>query len=423
MACVRKRRGKWVIDFYDQFGDRHWETVGTNKKEAEELLSERILEIGKGDYTVPKDRKAPFSVVAESWLASREGKIRPISIQQYKDHLDKHLLPFLGPVKIGQIDIGVVDAYIANKRKEKSIGIATINKTVTTLGTILKHARKTNLIKSNPVPEVERPKEEAQEYAPEKEEIQCLPKEQIPAFLSQAEEGLYRTLLTTDIMTGMREGEILGLQWGDVDWTSNQILVRRTLTRTKDGWKFYEPKTKNSRRRIDVDPILLLKLKKWKLMQPTSEPTDLVFASPSGQPLHRSTLYKQGFLPALRRTGLPRIRFHDLRHTYASLLIDQGEHPKYIQIQMGHSSIKVTMDIYGHLMEKVNVKSASKLAKTVFGKDQGDFGSKMVANDERATKESSKSLNLLPPAGFEPTAPGLGITKAVKPTKTRKNEN
>ena len=102
MACVRKRRGKWVIDFYDQFGDRHWETVGTNKKEAEERLSERILEIGKRDYTVPKDRKAPFSVVAEGWLASREGKIRPISIQQYKDHLDKHLLPFLGPVKIGQ---------------------------------------------------------------------------------------------------------------------------------------------------------------------------------------------------------------------------------------------------------------------------------------------------------------------------------
>ncbi len=209
-------------------------------------------------------------------------------------------------------------------------------------------------------------------------------------------------------MTGMREGEILGLQWGDVDWTNNQILVRRTLTRTKDGWKFYEPKTKNSRRRIDVDPILLLELKKWKLLQPTSVPTDLVFASPSGQPLHRSTLYKQGFLPALRRTGLPRIRFHDLRHTYASLLIDQGEHPKYIQMQMGHSSIKVTMDIYGHLMEKVNVKSASKLAKTVFGKGQGDFGSKMVANNERETKGTSKSLNLMPPAGFEPTAPGLG---------------
>jgi len=269
MACVRKRRGKWVIDFYDQFGDRHWETVGTNKKEAEERLAERILKIGKGDYTNPKDRKITFSVLAERWLTSREGKIRPITIQQYEDHLNKHLLSFFGPVKIRQIDSGLVEAYIASKRKEGSIGIATINKTVTTLGTIFKYARRGGkLIDSNPVSEVERPKEEAQEYSPEKEEIQCFTKEQIPIFLSQADEGFYKTLFTTAIMTGMREGEILGLQWGDIDWISNQVIVRRTLTRTKDGWRFYEPKSKYSKRRIDIDPILTLELKKWKLSQP-----------------------------------------------------------------------------------------------------------------------------------------------------------
>ncbi len=407
MACVRKRRGKWVIDFYDQFGDRHWETVGTNKKEAEERLSERILKIGKGDYTTPKDRKITFSVLAERWLTSREGKIRPITIQQYEDHLNKHLLSFFGPVKIGQIDSGLVEAYIASKRKEGSIGIATINKTVTTLGTIFKYARRNKLIDSNPVSEVERPKEEAQEYSPEKEEIQCLTKEQIPIFLGQADEGFYKTLFTTDIMTGMREGEILGLQWGDIDWISNQVIVRRTLTRTKDGWWFYEPKSKYSKRRIDIDPILTLELKKWKLSQPKSEPTDLVFASPSGQPVYRGTLYKQGFLPTLRRAKLPRIRFHDLRHTYASLLIDQGENPKYIQTQMGHSSIKITMDIYGHLMEKVNVKSASRLAKTVFGEVPDEHGSKMVANGDLEERETSKSLNSGASGGIKTHGPRI----------------
>ena len=81
------------------------------------------------------------------------------------------------------------------------------------------------------------------------------------------------------------------------------------------------------------------------------------------------------------------MRFHDLRHTYASLLIAQGEHPKYIQTQMGHSSIKVTMDIYGHLMEKVNVRSANRLANTILGQDRAGTGSKMVANADAVSTE------------------------------------
>lgn len=136
---------------------------------------------------------------------------------------------------------------------------------------------------------------------------------------------------------------------------------------------------KNSKRRVDVDPSFLLEIKKWKLQQPKSDLNDLVFTNGEGQPLHRSTVRKQGLLPTLRRAGLPLIHFHHLRHTYASLLIDQGEHPKYIQTQMGHSSINVTMDIYGHLMEKVNARSANRLAVAVFGSEPEQSGSKLVA--------------------------------------------
>src|SRR4029077_3690131 len=184
------------------------------------------------------------------------------------------------------------------------------------------------LIDYNPVPEVERPKTAAQEYSHENEKMHILTPEQIRVFLPAADPGLYRILFTTAIMTGAREGELFALRWGDIDWVNNQILIRRGLSRTKGGWKFYEPKTKYSRRRIDVDPVLLLELKKWKLMLPKCDLDDLVFPSASGQPLHRSTVYRQGFLPAIRRSGVPRIRPHDLRHTFASLLIDQGEHPK-----------------------------------------------------------------------------------------------
>jgi integrase len=431
MACVVKRRGKYVLDYRDQYNVRHWESTDGNKKEAEAILAKRLIEIGKGSYVAPKDRNITFKEFADQWLSTRDGKIRPITLSQYNDHLTLHLLPFFGPVRVNRIDVSLIDAYSAKKQEEaaelerqaaelteqaniiinkvksegremtlaekmqhsrlssesrslarKAIGIPTINKTITTLGSVLKYAVRCKIIEGNSVRDVERPKMTAlaQADTDESDEMQILTTVQIRGLLEAASDS-YRTLFQTAVLTGMRSEEFLALQWGDIDWTGGQVLVRRVLTRTKkDGWKFYDPKTKNSKRRIDVDPSLLLELKKWKMRSAKTECDDLVFPSPTGQPMHRSTLYKMGFLPAIRRSGIPRIGLHGLRHTYASLLIAQGEHPKYIQAQMGHASINITMDVYGHLMEKVNVRSASRLAMTVFGSEPEHSGSKMVAN-------------------------------------------
>lgn len=139
-----------------------------------------------------------------------------------------------------------------------------------------------------------------------------------------------------------------------------------------------EPKSKASRRKIDLAPELIHKLKKWKLACPKGE-TDLIFPTEEGTPENAANLLYRRFLPALRRAGLPRMRFHNLRHTYASLLIAQGEHPKYIQSQLGHSSINVTMDIYGHLMEKVNPKAATLPGKTVLGSEDSRIDHKQEA--------------------------------------------
>ena len=166
----------------------------------------------------------------------------------------------------------------------------------------------------------------------------------------------------------MREGELLGLQWADVDWSAKKICVRRGLWRGKiDGkwqWTLQKPKTKAAVRDIDVGDELLQELRTHRLVCPKSE-FDFVFCTNIGLPLDVRTLMRWHFHPALERAGLRRIRFHDLRHTYASLLIAQKENPKYIQTQLGHSSIKVTFDTYGHLMEEANPAAASKLAATV----------------------------------------------------------
>jgi integrase len=116
-----------------------------------------------------------------------------------------------------------------------------------------------------------------------------------------------------------------------------------------------EPKSKASSPKIDLAAELVYKLKKWKLAFPKGE-LDLLFPTEDRTPENTANLLYRRFFPPLRREGLPRMRVHNLRHTYANLLIAEGEHPKYIQSQLGHSSINVTMDIYGHLMESVNQK-------------------------------------------------------------------
>jgi len=177
------------------------------------------------------------------------------------------------------------------------------------------------------------------------------------------------------VLTGMRQGELLGLKWSDIDWPNSQTNVRRTF----NHGRFYEPKTKTSFRRIELAPASVHELKKWKLACPKGD-LDLVFPSKTGTPQQAANMFYRHFLPALQRAKLPRIRIHDLRHTYASLLIDQGEHPKYIQTQMGHSSINVTMDTYGHMMETINQDAASRLGRAVLGEEKGYRGADGLRN-------------------------------------------
>jgi integrase len=208
----------------------------------------------------------------------------------------------------------------------------------------------------------------------ENEEIVILTPDQILALFDAASDLKHRTLFMTAAMTGMREGEILGLKWDDIDWVASQLYVKRTY----NHGRFYEPKSKTSKRKIDLTPQLITQLKEWQLACPPNE-LDLVFPTREGKPIDGTSMVRNKFLPTLKWAGIPKIRFHDLRHTYASLLIDQGEQPKYIQTQMGHSSINITFDIYGHLMRGANEEAARKLGDTIFGKKKKDDSSNMVA--------------------------------------------
>ena len=373
MPCVRKRRGKWVIDFYDQFGKRHWETIDTSKKDAEEELAKRLLAVGKHTYC-PQNRTRAFGEVAEEWFKTQIiPNKRPKTTDHYRNHLDKHLLPYFAKIKLSRIDVGMVERYLAHKLKEGRIAKASINKTATTLGSILKYAVRRGFCDTNPVSSVQKLRRGPEELIGDDKQFFTL--EEIHLMLDHA-DSKYGPLLPTAIMTGMREGELLGLMWDDIDWNSLQLYVRRTL----QVGRFYDPKTRSSKRRIDVDPDLLLELKKWRLQCPKGK-HNLVFPNEVGNPMDATNMIKRIWYPTLRRAGLPRYRFHLLRHTNASLRIEAGQNIKYIQSQLGHSSIQVTMDIYGHLMKPVNNEEAVKLRATLFSSKNEATGSKMVAEE------------------------------------------
>ena len=182
--------------------------------------------------------------------------------------------------------------------------------------------------------------------------------------------GPWYTLLLVAVTTGLRRGELLSVKWSNVDWDSGRYFVKETLLRSEDGKPtFGSPKTRASIASVDLTPACLSALKEHRKAQAEAIlaagqeyiDLDLVFASSKGTPLNPSNVVRRIFHPTLKKAGLRRIRFHDLRHTCASLLIAQGESPKYIQRQLRHASVQMTFDTYGHLFPEMGREAAARL--------------------------------------------------------------
>lgn len=375
MACVTKKRYRdketgrirqaLVIDFYDQHGKRRLKTLpeGTTKNDARKILHETLKEVEHGTY-LPEKKIPTFKEVADQWLAYKKMNLREHTFESYVGHVENNLKPFFGDIKITRINYSAITKFTAHE-DERGASVHHVRKSLVLLTGIMKYAVRQRLIEFNPVQEVEKPKGHSRYN--EEDQMDILTPDEIRMFLDKVEGFKYKTLFTLAVMAGARQGEILGLMWSDVDWQNSQVSVKRTF----QHGHFYEPKSATSRRKIDLGPTVMAQLRRWKLACPPND-LDLVFPNDEGKPIDNNNLVRRNFEPALRRAGLRKIRFHDLRHGFASLLIEQGEHPKYIQAQMGHSSINVTMDTYGHLMKAVNQESAKRLDTTIF-KRNGDF--------------------------------------------------
>ena len=169
-----------------------------------------------------------------------------------------------------------------------------------------------------------------------------------------------RALFLTAGLTSARRGEILGLRWSDLDFANGRIWLRRSIGLRGE---VKTPKTRKSIRAVGMPKPLRDALEAWWKESSFREPEDFFFASPTEAPLDGSAMDSKIYKPARKRAGLPPVRFHDLRHTCASILIEQGEHPKVISEQLGHASIAITMDRYGHLFDSARAKVSDSLER------------------------------------------------------------
>ena len=204
---------------------------------------------------------------------------------------------------------------------------------------------------SNPIARLER----HERPRPERREMRVLDRHEIGALLDAA-DAAHRPLIATSVFTGLRQGEALGLVWGDVDLAAGALRVRKQLDRGGDRVAL---KTPEAARDVVLMPALVSMLREQKakaFARGHARPSDYVFASEVGTPLHYRNVSRRGLDRAMQRAGLagdgrPKLRWHDLRHTYASLLIAQGANVVFVSRQLGHASPTITLDVYGHLFD------------------------------------------------------------------------
>jgi len=373
--CAHKER-TYCIKF-NSGTKQIFKTIGPNKKEAEAILAQKVSEVNNGTFYQADE--ISFNAFIDKWLDEYAApRIKANTLYKYKNALKKHVRRSLGHHYLSKITQNDIRGLMSKMIKTKSA--KTCNNILTMLKTIFKYARRWGYIRISPTEDIDK-------YRVEHKEMDFLRPNEINLLLKQCHEP-FKTFLLMAVLTGMRKSELLGLQWGDIDWNSNTIFVKRSLKykfkrdqKTGKGWYFDSTKTRYSVRAVTMSPRLKEAMEIHRITAPINE-HDLIFVNTEGNPLDPDNIVKREYQPALRMAGLRQIRFHDLRHTYTSLLIAQGENIKFIQSQLGHASIQTTMDRYGHLLPVDRVGVGSRLDNIVFGNDHQGHSLKVEGLEE-----------------------------------------
>jgi integrase len=377
MGVIVKQRPKgkgnpwWV--YINHAGQRQAKKVG-NKAKAEAIASKIRDRLAEGSFQIGHQKKVPtFGEYSRKYLDGYAATNLKFSTHQgYEIILRMHLQPLVD-LQLDQITRTEIKDLIYAKLKD-GLAPATVSRIKALISGILSHALEDNLISANPASRLGR----HLKLKDKKADVNPLTREEARALLETVEKHYprYYPFFLCALRTGMRLGELRGLEWGDIDFRGGFIEVHRAHVRSQ----VTTPKNRKSRR-VDMSPQLAETLKELRTRRKREALTKgwakmprCVFINKAGHVLDEGNLRRRVFYPALAKAGMRHIRLHDLRHTYASMLIQNGESLADVRDQLGHSSIQVTVDIYGHLVPEANQQAVARLDDAVsdtYGKKPG----------------------------------------------------
>jgi len=356
-SVYRRNDGRWVGAVSVE-GKQQYKYFKT-QREAREWVQKTTIQVDEGLTYL--STRTTFKEFMQYWLDSVEPSIRSNTIRQYAYVVNNHIPDRLGRVKLLDLRPDMIQVLI-NMKLDEGLSTRTVELIYAVLRRALNQAVQQGILLRNPIKGVAKPK-------PKRPEMVTLTDTQVRTLLLAVRGTRYDALYQIAVTTGMRKGEILGLKWGDLDWGNCRLHVQRQLLRIpNEGLVFSEPKSKAGRRVIVVGKATIDKLRTHQTLQQKErqfagdrwQESDLIFPSTIGTPMEPRNVIRH-FKDTLREAFLPNVRFHDLRHTAATLMLQQGTHPKIVQERLGHASISLTLDTYSHVIPTMQEEVAAKI--------------------------------------------------------------
>lgn len=352
MARIRKHRNKWQILYRDPV-TKHEKSAGVFSKKSDAERERRNLEyrLSFGEWIDPEGKRTPYGDWAETWLATR-AHVKPKTLEGYLSLLNSRILPTFGSRRLGDIRTVDIEGWISEMVGD-GLSASRIRQAHQVLSATLAAAARSQMLSKNPAAGVALPRKTHREM------LIATPREVDE--IVRAVPVRFGTLLYVLSYCGLRVGEAIALRRARVNLLLGELTVAESATEVHGRLIFGETKTR-SQRLVAIPPFLRQRLEQHLSDYTPPSPDAFVFTSDKGEPIRLSNFRERVWKPALQRADIdPQLRIHDLRHTAASLLIAQGTHPKVIQEHLGHSSIAITMDRYGHLYPSERSRVAAAL--------------------------------------------------------------
>lgn len=362
-GSIRKRKdGTWEARYTVgrdmRTGKQTQKSVyGKTQQEVRKKLSQITSELDNGVFTEPS--KLTVGQWLDIFLADYNGNVKEFTQKSYEIYCTNHLKPMLGRIKLTALTTPMIQkAYndiLAGETSCKPLSPKSLKNCHGVLHKALKVAQKIGYIRYNPSEAVVLPRVE-------KPQIEPLTNNDIADFLKEIQGHKYEDLFKVTLFTGMREGEVLGLTWDCVDFEKRTIIIEKQLIcEKKKGGEYKFAPLKNDKCRVEQLPNSIFEIfEKLRCLPTADNPMNLVFVDENGKHLLHKTVLAN-YKAVAKRIGIPDSRFHDLRHTFAVLSLQNGDSIKTVQENLGHATAAFTMQVYGHVSDRMKKESAERM--------------------------------------------------------------